>query len=161
MRSRNVGISVMSVKKRKDKTATQVMPPLPPNRLRLTYRAFEQTGVDYAGPITTVQGRGKSRQKRWLCVFTCFSTRASHIEVAWRLDTDGFLNAFARFTSRRGVPKEMTNDNGTNFVGAVNELKELVNRLDKDKILRVGRQSNIKWKFNPPAAPHFGGVFEP
>ena len=147
-------------KKRKNKTATQVMAPLPPNRLRLTYRAFEKTGVDYVGPITTVQGRGKTRQKRWLCVFTCFSTRASHVEVAWRLDTDGFLNAFARFTSRRGVPKEMTSDNGANFVGAVNELKELVNRLDKDKIQRVGGQGNIKWKFNPPAAPHFRGVFE-
>ena len=69
-------------KKRKNKTATQVMAPLPPNRLRLTYRAFEQTRVDYAGPITTIQGRGKNRQKRWLCVFTCFSTRAIHIEVA-------------------------------------------------------------------------------
>ena len=54
----------------------------------------------------------------------------------------------------------MTSDNGSNFVGAVNELKELVNRLDKDKIQRVGGQRNIKWKFNPPAAPHFGGVFE-
>ncbi len=147
-------------KKWRNKTATQVMAPLPPNRLRITYRAFDQTGVDYAGPINTVQGRGKTRQKRWLCVFTCFSTRAIHIEVAWRLDTDGFLNAFARFTSRRGVPKEMTSDNGTNFVGAVNELKELVAGLDKDKIQRVGGQGNIKWKFNPPAAPHFGGVFE-
>ena len=54
----------------------------------------------------------------------------------------------------------MTSDNGTNFVGAVNKLKELVVGLDKDKLQRVGGQGNIKWKFNPPAAPHFGGVFE-
>ena len=52
-------------KKRKNRTATQVMAPLPPNRLRFAYRAFEQTGVDYAGPITTIQGRGKTLQKRW------------------------------------------------------------------------------------------------
>ena len=138
------------------------MVPLPPNCLRFTYRAFDQTGVDYAGSITTIQGRGKARQKRWLCVFTCFSARAIQIEVAWRLDTEGFLNAFARFTSRRGVPKEMTSDNGTNFVAAVNELKDLVNKLYQDKIKRDGGQGNIKWKFNSPAAPHFflGGVFE-
>ena len=55
---------------------------------------------------------------------------------------------------------EMTSDNGTNFVEAVNELKALIDRLDQDKIKRDGGQGNIKWKFNPSAAPHFGGCFE-
>ncbi len=54
----------------------------------------------------------------------------------------------------------MTSNNGTNFVGAVNELNKLVAQLDKDKIRKFGGQGNIKWKFNPPGAPHFGGVFE-
>lgn len=45
--------------------------------------------------------------------------------MAWDLETDAFLNAFTRFTSRRGVPKEVVSDNGTNFVSAVNELKAL------------------------------------
>lgn len=147
-------------KKRKNKTATQIMGPLPQVRLRFTFRAFDQTAVDYAGPITTVQGRGRSRLKRWLCVFTCLSTRAVHLEVAWGLDTDSFLNAFTRFTSRRGVPKEMVSDNGTNFVGAVNELKELVGQLDKNKIQRTTAQKGIQWNFNPPGAPHFGGAHE-
>ena len=48
-----------------------------------------------------------------------------HLEMAWGLDTDTFLNAFARFTSRHGVPKEVISDS-TNFVGAVGELKKLV-----------------------------------
>lgn len=80
--------------------------------------------------------------------------------MAWGLDTDSFLNAFTRFTSRRGVPKEMISDNGTNFVGAVNELKELVGQLDKDKIQGRTAQKGVKWTFNPPGAPHFGGVHE-
>ena len=108
-------------KKRKNKTATKVMGPLPQSRLRFTYRESDQAAVDYAGPFKTIQGRGKSRQKRWLCLFTCMPTRAVHLEIAWGLDTNSFLNVFTRFTSRRGVPKEMTSDNGTNFVGAVNE----------------------------------------
>jgi hypothetical protein len=88
------------------------------------------------------------------------ATRAIHLEVAFGLDTDSFLNALARFTSRQGTPTKITSDNGTNFVGAVNELKELVEQLDKDKIQRATSHRNIKWVFNPPGAPHFGGVFE-
>ena len=65
--------------------------------------------------------------------------QAIHIEVAWRLDTDGFLSAFTRFTSRRGIQKEMTSDNGTNFVGAVNELKDLINKLDQEKSKETDR----------------------
>ena len=126
------------------------MGPLPQVRLRFTFRACDQTAVDYAGPFTTIQGRRRHRLKRWLCVFTCFSTRAVHLEVAWGLGTDSFLNALTRFTTRRGVPKEMVSDNGTNFVGAVNELKELVGQLDKDKIQRTSAQKGMKWKFNPP-----------
>ena len=83
-------------------------------------------------------------------MFTCLATRAVHLEVAWGLDTDRFLNALTRFTSRRGVPKEMISDNGTNFVGAVNELKELVDQLDKERIQRTTANKGIEWKFKPP-----------
>ena len=114
----------------------------------------------YAGPFTTVQGRGVRRQKRWLCLFTCLSTRAVHLEVAFGLDTDSFLNAFTRFTSRRGVPKEMASDCGTNFVEAVNELKELISELDQDKIQQSTANRGVTWRFNPPGAPHFGGIHE-
>ena len=130
-------------------------------RLRFTFRAFDQTAVDYAGPFTTIQGRGRQRLKRWLCVFTCLSTRPVHLEVAWGLDTDSFLNAFTRFSTRRGVPKEMISNNGTNFVGAVNnDFKDLVGQLDKDTIHGTTAQKGVKWTFNPPGAPHFGGAHE-
>jgi hypothetical protein len=147
-------------KRRKNKTAKQVMAPLPNVRLRFTFRPFDQTAVDFAGPFITIQGRGKKRLKRWLCVFTCLSVRAVHLEMAWGLDTDTFFNAFTRFTSRRGVPKEVVSDCGTNFVGAVNELKELYNQLDKEKIQHATADKGVKWLFNPPAGPHFGGAHE-
>ena len=91
-------------KRRRSKPACQIMAPLPKTRLRFSFRPFTQTAVDFAGPLYTVQGRGKPRQKRWLCRFTCLETRAVHLEMAWGLDTDTFLNVFARLTSRRGVP---------------------------------------------------------
>ena len=147
-------------KKRTSKPATQVMAPLPEIRLRMSMRAFAQTAVDYGGPFITIQGRGKRRQKRYLSLFTCLSTRAVHLEIAYGLDTDSFLNSFYRMASRRGLPDEVISDNGGNFVGANRELKELVQQLDIRKIQVSTANQAIKWHFNPPYAPHFGGVHE-
>ena len=133
---------------------------LPEDRIRPSFRAFAKVGVDYGGPFVTVQGRGKARQKSYLCLFTCLTTRAVHLEMAFALDTDSFLNAFYRMVARRGLPEKVLSDNGTNFVGAVRELKELVEKLDRDKVIHSTANQGIEWKFNPPAAPHFGGPFE-
>ena len=142
------------------RTAGQKMAPLPRPRLH-SLRAFERVGIDYAGPYLTKQGRGKARMKRYLCLFTCLATRAVHLEMSYSLDTDSFINAFVRMTSRRGTPVYVISDNGTNFVGAERELRELVHALDKDKIAgETTKYHPIDWKFNPPSAPHFGGVFE-
>ena len=64
-------------KKRKGKAASQVMGPLPKVRLRFSMRAFAQTAVDYGGPFITIQGRGKTRLKRWQRV-------QEHISHFWR-----------------------------------------------------------------------------
>ena len=115
----------MQCRRRKASPAKQIMAPLPELRTRMWLRAFSQTSVDSGGPFITKQGRGKARQKRYFCLFTCLPTRAVHLEVAFSLDTDSFLNAFFRMVSRRGRPKDVVCDNGTNFVGGSNELKEL------------------------------------
>ncbi|CAC5374179.1 unnamed protein product [Mytilus coruscus] len=62
--------------------------------------------------------------------------------------------------NRRGLPKEIISDNGTNYVGANRELKELVALLDNDKIQNSISNQGTKWHFNPPLAPHFGGIHE-
>lgn len=146
--------------RRKAKPAVQIMAPLSGFRTDKSLRAFNQTSVDFAGPFLTKQGRGKTRQKRYLCLFTCLSCRAVHLEMAYGLDTDSFLNAFYRMVSRRGLPEVMVSDNGTNFVSGDRELKELVAGLDKDKIQTSAANKGIKWHFNPPGAPHFNGVHE-
>jgi len=138
----------------------QIMAPLPKSRLDKPLKAFARISVDYAGPFTTKQGRGQRRAKRYMCVFTCLTCRAVHLEMATSLSTDAFLNAFERFCSRRGVPTDVISDNGTNFVGAQRELKALVAEFDQDKISSHAANRSIKWSFNPPLAPHFGGVHE-
>ena len=62
--------------------------------------------------------------------------------------------------SRRGLPEEIFSDNGTNFKGADNELKSLVLLIDETKVLESVANKCVKWHFNPPFAPHFGGVHE-
>jgi len=57
--------------------------------------------------------------------------------MATSLDTGAFLNAFVRMTARRGWPVTMLSDNGTNFVGAEKEIRELVSQLDRDQLQRM------------------------
>jgi len=63
-------------------------------------------------------------------------------------------------TSRRGYPREIVSDRGTNFVGADRELRELVSGMDTNKIQDQTASKGVNWCFNPPLAPHFGGVHE-
>ena len=98
------------------------------------------------------------RAKRYLCLFLCLKTHCCHLEMASSLDNDAFLNAFVRMTARRGWPQQMLRDNGTNFVSASRELRDLVSTIDNDKIQRMTSNKGLSWKWNPPAAPHFGGV---
>ncbi|MCG8045043.1 MAG: hypothetical protein N0E48_05150, partial [Candidatus Thiodiazotropha endolucinida] len=147
-------------RRRKSKACQQIMAPLPSARLKTSLRAFAISAVDFGGPFITIQGRGKRREKRYLCLFTCLATRAVHLEMAFGLDTDSFLNAFYRMASRRGLPEEMYSDNGTNFKGADAELKSLVMKLDDVRISQSVANGGVTWHFNPPLAPHFGGVHE-
>ena len=66
-------------------------------------------------------------RKRWGCIFTCLATRAVHLELAGDLSTNSFIMALRRFLGRRGDPKTIRSDNGTNFVGADRDLAEALN----------------------------------
>ena len=58
------------------------------------------------------------------------------------------------------MAQEMLSDNGSHFVAADKALKDAVQSLDSSRIAGELTDQNIKWRFNPPRAPHFGGVFE-
>ena len=157
---REVELSCQQCRRWKAPAASQIMAPLPAVRSEPSMRAFDTCSVDYGGPFLTVQGQGKVRTRRYLCLFTCMATRAVHLEISFSLDTDSFLNCFYRMVSRRGLPREVWSDNGTNFVGARRELLQLYSELDRDKIKASTSHQRIKWHFNPPLAPHFGGIHE-
>ena len=102
----------------------------------------------------------RSEVKRYGCLYTCFTTRAVHLEMLNSLETDSFLNSFRRFVARRGLPTKVWTDNGTNFVGAKTELYKGLKELDKTKIYNYCTKHEIEWNFISPSAPHKGGIWE-
>lgn len=132
------------------KPLTVPMPPLPLNRVR-DAKVFEVTGVDFAGPLFL-----KNQEKVWVCLFTCAIYRAVHLELVSSLSTNNFLQCLRRFVSRRGRPSVVYSDNGTNFVGLENSVKNL----DWTAIAEYSSVHRIKWYFNPPSAPWWGGFWE-
>jgi hypothetical protein len=146
-------------------TLQEVMADLPSFRVTQA-RAFSKVGVDYAGPflIRPIQPRSKVTLKAYIAVFICPVTRAIHLEVVSDLSTSAFLASLRRFVSRRGRPTDIYSDCGTNFVGADNELKDMYKMfLSSPHNLLISKEMTnmgITWHFNPPAAPHFGGLWE-
>ena len=88
------------------------------------------------------------------------TTRAVHIEIAHSLETDAYIMAMQRMMARRGKPAHIWSDNGTNFVGAEKEIREAIERWNNEHIEDKLSQDGVQWHFNPPAAPHFGGIWE-
>lgn len=131
--------------------------PLPLQRLAPNLRPFSFVGVDYMGPLEVTVGRRK--EKRWVALFTCMVTRAVHLEVAHGLTTQSCLMAISRFIARRDWPIEFLSDNGTNFQGASKELLALIRNIEFDCADEY-TNARTKWTFNPPMAPHMGGVWE-
>lgn len=117
------------------------MADLPLSRVLPDEPPFTRTGVDYFGPFTVKQGR--TTAKRYGVIFTCLATRAIHIEVATSLDTDSFINALRRFIARRGQVTEICSDNGTNFVGAEQELKKSIKEWNMSNIEGMLSQRGI------------------
>ena len=66
-------------------------------------------------------------------IFICMASKAVHIELATDQSSEGFLAALHRFIARRGVPEHMYSDNGTNFVGANKELREIYKLVDSSE----------------------------
>ena len=100
---------------------SQKMADLPASRVVPDHAPFTNSGMDYFGPFHVK--RGRVTIKRYGVLFTCFSSRAIHLEIAFCLDTDSCILAIRRFISRRGTVKSITSDNGTNLVGAERELR--------------------------------------
>ena len=80
--------------------------------------------------------------------------------MAEDLSTNSFINALLRFVGRRGPPRIIYSDNGTNFRGAELDVIKALKVWDQEKIKTTLTRRGIDWKFNPPVVSHQGGVWE-
>ena len=89
-------------------------------------------------------------------------TRAAHLVVVSDYSSQTFLLAFRRFVSRRGFCSIVYSDNGTTFQEAEAELKRLFSEASEtlQKIANTLAVDGVEWRFIPPRAPHFGGLWE-
>ncbi|XP_053668305.1 uncharacterized protein LOC128718710 [Anopheles marshallii] len=107
------------------------MAPLPKERLTPFIRPFSFTGLDYFGPV----------------------------KVVHNLSTESCVMAVRRFVARRGAPVEIFSDNGTNFLGASRQLRKEIEERNGN-LAATFTNAHTRWTFNPPGAPHMGGVWE-
>ncbi|XP_052746235.1 uncharacterized protein LOC112051537 [Bicyclus anynana] len=147
-------------KRIKGRTLTPLMGNLPSERITPTF-PFYRCGVDYGGPISILnrKGKGAKTTKAYICIFICFATRAVHLELVSDLTAKAYLLALSRLISRRSKPDEIWSDNARTFLGLKNEFADFLERCG-DEIIEHASQQNIKFKFIVPYAPHFGGLWE-
>jgi len=160
---KSISANCFLCQRNKAKPINQIMSPLH-NRLGMPKRAFAETGIDFAGPFETIQGRGKKRKIHFVLVLTCLQTRAVHFEATEDQKTSSVINALSRFTTSKGRPNIIVSDNQTSFKSANKDLKDFyqhyLNNQEKIEVALNKEEEPIEWIFIPPRAPHFGGAWE-
>jgi hypothetical protein len=143
----------------------QQMSPLPSLRTD-DVGAFRNTSCDLFGPmyakhICNFENCPHPKFKKvYGALFTCFHSRAIHLELINDQGTDGFLDAFRSFVGRRGTPNVMFSDNAKNFKCASKEIRLLYKSVNWAKVQAEGQKTNIEWIFNVEKAPWANRIAE-
>ena len=155
---RRVVKNCVTCKKTNARVENQYMADLPTARLQLHEPPFSHVGVDCFGALIVKVKR--SQAKRYGCLFTCMTTRAIHLELAFDLSSSSFINVLRRFLARRGPVKCIYSDNGSNFVGAEHILKDSFLNSQDNNIPNFLRQQETIWTFKTSLGSHQAGVWE-
>lgn len=149
----------------KPKLMGQQMAPLPESRID-NPEPFKNVAVDLFGPMFVKHKCGlencphETETKAYGCLFTCFQTRAIHLELMKDGTTEEFLRAFRMMVARRGLPTMVYSDQAKNFKKASKELRKLYQTISWKKIGTEHAQKGINWTFNVPLMPHANGLCE-
>ena len=133
-------------------------PPLATLRVR-RMRPFTAIGLDYYGPIRVKAENNKF--KAYGLIFTCLATRAVHLETTYDMTSQEFIRAFRKFAARRGIPKFVYSDNGSQIVASLKTIDATWHSVPVDKpLMSYAATKGITWRLNPPRSPWWGGYYE-
>ncbi|KRY44511.1 hypothetical protein T03_6034 [Trichinella britovi] len=111
---------------------------------------FSHTGVDFAGSLFVrpeVKRSDTQVHKANICIFTCMTTRAVHLELLKEQTTDSFLQGLRRFKFR-----------------SFNLVDQFIQCLFRDsnwkRLQHKLNQEQIRWKFVTPRALWCSGYWE-
>jgi len=76
------------------------------------------------------------------------------------MTTDSLINGLRCFIALRGAVRQIRCDQGSNFVGAKNEMATAANGMNTDRIAACLLEQNCDFIFNAPCASHAGGAWE-
>ena len=80
------------------------------------HAAFTHVGVDFAGPLFVKTGGAAGEMKKtYICLYTCATSRALHLELTPDLSTAAFLRCLRRYIARRGTLTSITSNNTQTF----------------------------------------------
>ena len=122
--------------------------------------SFTNSEIDVFGPFLVHDGKTtrctNTTKKVWVLLCVCLVSQAVHLELLNSLDTNSVQLALRRFQSIRGSCKLIRSDNGTNFLGALNQNNQEIYSNIKQSALNLG----CDWKMTPPYASLFAEVWE-
>jgi hypothetical protein len=135
------------------------MPELPTARVTRN-SAFTHTGIDFFGPMRVRDDAGDIVDVS-VCLFTCLTVRAVHLELVEKQSTEYFLHAIRRFIARRGKPDTIVSDNAKSFKLADKVLGVLwASVVTASDVLDYCANQGIQWNYITEYAPWMGGVYE-
>ncbi len=149
-------LQVCSVQTSSRRNADTKMASLPRDRLEPT-PPFTHFG-DCFGPFMVREGRREI--KRYGLIMTCMASRAIHIELLDDMMTDAFINGLRCLISIRGPVQTIRCEQGTNFVGAINELKVALQEVKEPAVKKFLADNQCQFLLNTPHSSHMGGSWE-
>lgn len=146
----------------KPKIVEQLMRNLPKSQITPCV-PFYNIGINYADSIWIRDKISRVFKQIKCYVYVCiwFSIWPIHIEAVTQLTSEVFIAVLRRFISRRGCPRNIYSDNGSNIIGATIELNCLFELLKSwDETLLIIWQEMLSLGILCQRSPNFKGIWE-